>query len=129
MDWSERSRLPSWTTRTDSGHRSIPSRIGLDSRRSAGPRAMLRTRVPSTVEQFPPAAQPHNLHSRNLCCVPGRLLLSFVSRTITHPLDNLVSGVRALAAGDYMFSITPRGSSEVAELGEAFSKMRSELLV
>ena len=58
----------------------------------------------------------------------GALLLSFVSRTITHPLDNLVSGVRALAAGDYMFSITPRGSSEVAELGEAFSKMRSELL-
>ena len=56
------------------------------------------------------------------------LLLSFVSRTITHPLDNLVSGVRALAAGDYMFSITPRGSSEVAELGEAFSKMRGELL-
>jgi signal transduction histidine kinase len=58
----------------------------------------------------------------------GALLLSFVSRTITHPLDNLVSGVRALAAGDYMFSITPRGCSEAAELGEAFSKMRSELL-
>src|SRR5438128_1130591 len=58
----------------------------------------------------------------------GAVLLSFVSRTITHALDNLVSGVRALAAGDYMFSITPRGSSEVAELGEAFSKMRSELL-
>jgi signal transduction histidine kinase len=58
----------------------------------------------------------------------GALLLTFVSRTITHPLDNLVSGVRALAAGDYVFSITPRGSSEVAELGEAFSKMRGELL-
>src|SRR6202050_1615430 len=56
------------------------------------------------------------------------LLLTFVSRTITHPLDNLVSGVRALAAGDYTYSITPRGSSEVAELGEAFSKMRGELL-
>lgn len=57
------------------------------------------------------------------------LLLSFVSRTITHPLDNLVAGVRALALGDYGYSITPQGSSEVAELGEAFSKMRSELLV
>ena len=56
------------------------------------------------------------------------MLLTFVSRTITHPLDNLVSGVRALAAGDYAYSITPRGSSEVAELGEAFSKMRGELL-
>jgi signal transduction histidine kinase len=57
------------------------------------------------------------------------LLLSFVSRTITHPLDELVAGVRALAQGDYAYSINPRGSSEVAELGETFSKMRSELLV
>jgi signal transduction histidine kinase len=56
------------------------------------------------------------------------LLLSFVSRTITHPLDDLVAGVRALAQGDYVYSINPRGSSEVAELGDAFSKMRGELL-
>jgi HAMP domain-containing protein len=56
------------------------------------------------------------------------LLLNFVSRTITHPLDNLVAGVRALAGGDYGYSINPRGSSEVVELGEAFSKMRGELL-
>jgi signal transduction histidine kinase len=60
--------------------------------------------------------------------VLAALLLSFVSRTITHPLDNLVAGVRALAGGDYAYSINPRGSSEVAELGEAFSKMRGELL-
>jgi signal transduction histidine kinase len=56
------------------------------------------------------------------------LLLRFVSGTITRPLDNLVAGVRALAAGDYTYSITPRGSSEVAELGDSFSKMRGELL-
>jgi signal transduction histidine kinase len=56
------------------------------------------------------------------------LLLSFVSRRITHPLDDLVAGVRALAQGDYTYSINPRGSSEVAELGETFSKMRGELL-
>jgi signal transduction histidine kinase len=55
-------------------------------------------------------------------------LLHFVSGTITHPLENLVAGVRALAAGDYTYSITPRGSSEVAELAEAFSKMRGDLL-
>ena len=59
--------------------------------------------------------------------VLAALLLSFVSRTITHPLDNLVAGVRALAQGDYSYSITPQGSSEVAELGQAFAKMRSEL--
>jgi signal transduction histidine kinase len=54
-------------------------------------------------------------------------LLSFVSGTITRPLENLVAGVRALAAGDYTYSITPRGSSEVAELGESFTKMRRDL--
>lgn len=61
-----------------------------------------------------------------LVCVT--LLLSFVAGTITKPMDNLLAGVRALARGDYTFSITPRGSSEVVELGTAFSKMRSELL-
>lgn len=60
--------------------------------------------------------------------VLASLLLRFVSQTITRPLDNLVAGVRALAAGDYSYSITPRGSSEVAELAESFSKMRGELL-
>jgi signal transduction histidine kinase len=55
-------------------------------------------------------------------------LLSFVSWTITRPLENLVAGVRALAAGNYTYSITPHGSSEVAHLGEAFSSMRSSLL-
>jgi signal transduction histidine kinase len=56
------------------------------------------------------------------------LLLRFVAGTITRPLDNLVAGVRALAAGDYAYSITPRGSSEVSELAESFSKMRGDLL-
>jgi signal transduction histidine kinase len=56
------------------------------------------------------------------------LTLRFVAGTITHPLDNLVAGVRALAAGDYTYSITPRGSSEAVELAESFSKMRGELL-
>ncbi len=60
--------------------------------------------------------------------VLASLLLSVVSGTITRPLENLVAGVRALASGDYAYSITPRGSSEVAELGESFSKMRGDLL-
>jgi signal transduction histidine kinase len=56
------------------------------------------------------------------------LMLRFVSGTITDPLNDLVAGVRALAAGDYTYSITPRGSSEAVELAESFSKMRGELL-
>jgi signal transduction histidine kinase len=58
----------------------------------------------------------------------GAILFGFVSRTITRPLDNLVAGVRALAGGDYTYSITPQGTSEVAELSTAFAKMRGELL-
>jgi signal transduction histidine kinase len=58
----------------------------------------------------------------------GALLFGFVSNTITKPLDNLVAGVRALAGGDYTYSIRPEGTSEVAELSTAFAKMRSELL-
>lgn len=60
--------------------------------------------------------------------VLAAVLLNYVSRTITSPLDNLVAGVSALAAGDYNYSVTPRGSTEVAELARAFSKMRNELL-
>lgn len=56
------------------------------------------------------------------------LLLSFVSYRITRPLEDLVAGVRALASGDYAYAITPRGSTEVAELGNAFAKMRADLL-
>jgi len=55
------------------------------------------------------------------------LLFGFVARTITKPLDNLVAGVRALATGDFHYSITPKGSSEVFELGTAFAQMRSQL--
>lgn len=54
-------------------------------------------------------------------------LLGIVSRTITSPLENLVSGVRALAKGDYSYSIAPRGSTEIIELGTAFAAMRTEL--
>jgi signal transduction histidine kinase len=58
----------------------------------------------------------------------GALLFGFVSQTITKPLDNLVKGVRALAGGDFSYSITPEGSTEVLELSSAFAKMRGELL-
>ena len=57
----------------------------------------------------------------------GALLFGFVARTVTRPLDNLVDGVKALAAGDFTFSITPRGSTELVELSTSFAKMRGQL--
>jgi signal transduction histidine kinase len=56
------------------------------------------------------------------------ILFTLISRAVTRPLDNLVAGVRALAAGDYAYSIKPEGSSEIAELGDAFANMRTRLL-
>jgi signal transduction histidine kinase len=58
----------------------------------------------------------------------GMILFGFVARTITHPLDNLVAGVKALAAGDFTYSITPRGSTELRELSSSFAQMRGQLL-
>ncbi|MFI5096464.1 MAG: ATP-binding protein [Candidatus Acidiferrales bacterium] len=58
----------------------------------------------------------------------GVMLFGFVARTITLPLDNLVAGVKALASGDFTYSITPRGSTELVELSTSFALMRSQLL-
>jgi signal transduction histidine kinase len=58
----------------------------------------------------------------------GGLLIGFVARTITRPLDNLVAGVKALASGDFAYSITPRGSTELVELSTSFAQMRGQLL-
>jgi signal transduction histidine kinase len=58
----------------------------------------------------------------------GVMLFGFVARNITRPLDNLVAGVKALAAGDFNYSITPRGSTEMVELSTSFARMRGQLL-
>jgi signal transduction histidine kinase len=55
-------------------------------------------------------------------------LFGFVASTVTRPLDNLVAGVKALASGDFTYSITPRGSTELVELSTAFAQMRGQLL-
>ena len=58
----------------------------------------------------------------------GVMLFAFVARTITRPLDNLVAGVKALAGGDFTYSINPRGSTELVELSTSFAQMRGQLL-
>jgi signal transduction histidine kinase len=63
-----------------------------------------------------------------LAVLLGGLLIAFVARTITRPLDNLVAGVKALASGDFTYSITPQGSTELVELSTSFAQMRGQLL-
>jgi signal transduction histidine kinase len=58
----------------------------------------------------------------------GSTLVYVISHTFTRPLARLVEGVRALEHGDYHLPLDSRGSDEVAELTEAFDRMRSSLL-
>jgi signal transduction histidine kinase len=59
--------------------------------------------------------------------VLGGILLRLISSAITRPLDNLISAVRALAAGNTNHSLDNKGSVEVAELASAFVSMRKQL--
>lgn len=56
------------------------------------------------------------------------VLVLLISRAITGPLESLVAAVRALAEGNYQYSLQPGGSTEVAELGTAFNSMRRQLM-
>lgn len=58
----------------------------------------------------------------------GAALVFFLSHTFTRPLGSLVAGVRALEVGDFHHPIDPRGGDEVAELTQAFERMRRSLL-
>jgi len=57
----------------------------------------------------------------------GSALVFWISRTFTRPLESLVDGVRALGQGDYSYPLQMRGGDEVAEVTEAFIRMRASL--
>ena len=57
----------------------------------------------------------------------GSLLVYFIAGTFTRPLEKLVDGVRALGGGDFRYPLHAPAASEVAELTEAFSRMRDSL--
>jgi signal transduction histidine kinase len=58
----------------------------------------------------------------------GSLLVFLISHTFTRPLGSLVAGVRALGKGDFTYALDARGGDEVAEVTEAFNRMRTSLL-
>ena len=57
----------------------------------------------------------------------GSLLVFWISHTYTKPLGVLVVGVRALGQGDFKYPLDPRGGDEVAEVTDAFVRMRASL--
>ena len=57
----------------------------------------------------------------------GCIWVYVISHRFTRPLGNLVGGVRALEAGDFNYPLRAAGTDEVAELTNAFDRMRNTL--
>ncbi len=57
----------------------------------------------------------------------GSALVFWLSHTYTKPLAGLVAGVRALGQGDFAYPLDTRGGDEVAEVTNAFVRMRASL--
>ena len=63
-----------------------------------------------------------------LALLTGTVLMTVLSRAVTHPLEQLATGVRAFAAGDSAHILPYRGTKEVRELSTVFAGMREEIL-
>ncbi len=57
----------------------------------------------------------------------GTILVYFIAGTFTRPLEKLVDGVRALGGGDFRYPLHSASTGEVAELNDAFTRMRDSL--
>jgi signal transduction histidine kinase len=70
----------------------------------------------------------HWLWGIGLLAVLAGVALAFaISYTVTRPLDDLISGVRALENGNFSYPMLPTGRDEVGELTGAFQRMRDSL--
>jgi len=57
----------------------------------------------------------------------GIVMFVSVSRALTQPLEALVEGTRALARGNFEYTLSENGAQEIRELSGAFERMRVEL--
>ncbi len=57
----------------------------------------------------------------------GLLAAIRLSRSITHPVQDLLQGTRAIAAGNLSYKISHRGTSEFRELASNFNRMSEAL--
>ncbi|WP_239461468.1 sensor histidine kinase [Occallatibacter savannae] len=63
-----------------------------------------------------------------LALIVGTLLMFWLSRSVTRPLENLATGVRAFGLGDSSHLLPSEGTREVRELSLAFARMRDEIM-
>ncbi|MGB6975375.1 MAG: ATP-binding protein [Terracidiphilus sp.] len=62
-----------------------------------------------------------------LALLSGTLLMIFVSRLLTRPLEELSNSVRAFGFGDIRHRVPGHGTQEVRQLSTAFTSMRNEI--
>ena len=62
-----------------------------------------------------------------LALLSGTLLMIFVSRFVTRPLEELSASVRAFGFGDVRHRVPRHGTEEVRQLSTAFTGMRNEI--
>lgn len=62
-----------------------------------------------------------------LAVLAGTGMLISISRTLTRPIESLVEGTRALAAGNFEYRLGEDGVQEIRELSRAFERMRVEM--
>jgi signal transduction histidine kinase len=62
-----------------------------------------------------------------LALLSGTLLMIFVSRFVTRPLEELSTSVRAFGLGDVQHLVPRHGTQEVRQLSTAFTSMRNEI--
>ena len=63
-----------------------------------------------------------------LALIVGTLFMVWLSRTVTRPLEDLATGVRAFGVGDSSHLLPSDGTREVRELSLAFARMRDEIV-
>lgn len=62
-----------------------------------------------------------------IAVLAGCLMCFVISDTFTRPLESLVQGVRAVELGDFTYPLESHGGDEVAEVTNAFARMRNTL--
>lgn len=63
-----------------------------------------------------------------IALIVGTILMIWLSRIVTRPLEDLATGVRAFGLGDSSHLLPNDGTREVRELSLAFDRMRDEIL-
>lgn len=63
-----------------------------------------------------------------LALIVGTLLMFWLSKVVTRPLEDLATGVRAFGVGDSSHLLPSDGTREVQELSLAFARMRDEIV-